>query len=340
MKHLRISVALCSYNGERFLEEQLNSIACQTCLPDELIICDDGSTDRTTDIVRAFADKSAFPVRFAINENKLGVVKNFERSIRLCSGDIIVLSDQDDIWMPAKLDEIKNKFLQDPNLYFVASDALLVDERCNSLGYTVWQENGFLGRIRDEFEIIYQLRTLLKIGSVTPGCTLAFSSRIPGWIFPLPGELKTGHHEDWIILLLTVSGHKGFFIKDPLVQYRQHNLQTTGGIKIGVARIKKIFHSAPETFDQIESLYVTALSRLESNKVCSDDVRRLMTGKIAHIKARRKIWHLPLYSRLPEILNEIMLGRYSRFSLGCKSVIRDSLIYKDEIIIKPKKESS
>src|ERR1019366_197610 len=94
----RISVALCTYNGERFLSQQLASIGKQTRLPDELVVCDDSSTDRTVAIVREFAASVSFPVRVFENQRNLGSAANFERAIRLCDGDLIALSDQDDIW--------------------------------------------------------------------------------------------------------------------------------------------------------------------------------------------------------------------------------------------------
>src|SRR4030095_14430308 len=89
---LFVSIALCSYNGERYLQEQLDSIAGQSRLPDELVVCDDRSLDETAEIIRAFASKVPFPVRLTINERNLGSTKNFEKAISLCRGDIILLS--------------------------------------------------------------------------------------------------------------------------------------------------------------------------------------------------------------------------------------------------------
>src|SRR5882724_11959920 len=98
MKGQRISVAMCTYNGAGFLSEQLESIAAQTRLPDELVICDDRSTDESVEIVRNFARHTPFSVRLEMNEENLGSTKNFEKSIGLCQGEIIALADQDDVW--------------------------------------------------------------------------------------------------------------------------------------------------------------------------------------------------------------------------------------------------
>src|SRR6266704_3029265 len=106
MSKFQISIALCTYNGARFLPEQLESIAAQTRLPDEMVVCDDRSADETTDIIRTFAKNALFPVRLEINEQKLGSTKNFEKAIRLCHGEIIAPADQDDVWNPQKLSKL------------------------------------------------------------------------------------------------------------------------------------------------------------------------------------------------------------------------------------------
>ncbi len=106
----RISIALCTYNGERFLNQQLASMAQQTRLPDELVVCDDRSTDRTLTMVREFAASAPYPVRIFQNEQNLGFAANFERAIRLCQGNLIALSDQDDIWYPIRLQRSEHEF--------------------------------------------------------------------------------------------------------------------------------------------------------------------------------------------------------------------------------------
>src|SRR5271168_2200141 len=93
----KISVALCTYNGERFLSRQLASMLQQSRLPDELVVCDDRSTDNTIEILQDFSASAGFPVKITRNEHNLGFVANFERAIQLCQGDLIALSDQDDI---------------------------------------------------------------------------------------------------------------------------------------------------------------------------------------------------------------------------------------------------
>src|SRR6185295_6827977 len=102
---------MCTWNGAAYLRDQLESIAAQTRLPDELIMCDDASIDGTPAIARAFAARAPFPVRLEINEATVGVRQNFTKAIAACTGDLIALSDQDDVWRPDKLRVIEDRFV-------------------------------------------------------------------------------------------------------------------------------------------------------------------------------------------------------------------------------------
>ena len=107
-----ISVALCTYNGEPFLSAQLRSIAAQDRPPDELVICDDGSSDGSLEVIRGFARCSRIPTRVVVNDKNLGSTRNFEQAISLCQGEIVLLADQDDVWYPYKLRRIQEVFLR------------------------------------------------------------------------------------------------------------------------------------------------------------------------------------------------------------------------------------
>jgi glycosyltransferase involved in cell wall biosynthesis len=109
-----ISIALCTYNGERFLPRQLASILEQTRLPDEMVVCDDGSTDGTLEILHDFADQATFPVEVIRNGHTLGSSENFVQAIGLCEGTFIALSDQDDIWYPSRLERSEQELNNHP----------------------------------------------------------------------------------------------------------------------------------------------------------------------------------------------------------------------------------
>src|SRR4051812_33755133 len=123
-----ISVALCTYNGAKYLPAQLASLVQQTHLPIELIVCDDSSTDATPQILKEFAAISPFSVRLQFNEANLGSTKNFEKAIGLCTGAVIATCDQDDVWLPQKLERIAAVFDKEPDVGLAFSDAILVDD--------------------------------------------------------------------------------------------------------------------------------------------------------------------------------------------------------------------
>ena len=102
-----ISIALATYNGDKFLEEQLNSLNSQSCQPDQLIVCDDGSIDKTVEILDEFAKHATFEVSIHRNPSRLGYRKNFVKAACLCSSDLIAFCDQDDIWEEDKLRRCK-----------------------------------------------------------------------------------------------------------------------------------------------------------------------------------------------------------------------------------------
>jgi glycosyltransferase involved in cell wall biosynthesis len=218
----RISVALCTYNGERFLPEQLASIGKQTRLPDELVVCDDRSTDQTLAIVREFAASVSFPVKIVQNAATLGSTRNFENAIRLCEGDLIALSDQDDIWYPNRLQRSEQEFLARPQTGLVFSDADVIDEQSRLQGETLWQRLGFVGE-RKQALLAGQLVVLAKHRFVT-GATVMFRADLRDRFLPIAGGWI---HDEWITLI-TAAFSDLRPIDQPLIRYRIHSLQQVG----------------------------------------------------------------------------------------------------------------
>lgn len=131
---MKISVAMATYNGERFLVEQLESLAAQSRLPDELVVSDDCSSDRTLAVVEAFARSAPFPVFVFRNDKTLGYADNFLRAAQLCKGDWISFCDQDDVWMPGKLATIE-RYINIPgrDVMLIAHSAAVVDENLRGM---------------------------------------------------------------------------------------------------------------------------------------------------------------------------------------------------------------
>ena len=134
-----ISVAMATYNGEKYLQQQLDSIAAQTVLPDELVVCDDCSTDRTIEILENFKNKVNFDVLILRNEVNSGYVKNFARVISEAKGDYVFMCDQDDSWFPNKIEVVLKTFEENPKAQLVAHNAMCTDADLKPLGKTLFE---------------------------------------------------------------------------------------------------------------------------------------------------------------------------------------------------------
>ncbi|MBA3247724.1 MAG: glycosyltransferase family 2 protein [Pyrinomonadaceae bacterium] len=189
---MKLSVAMCTYNGARYLQEQLASLAAQTRPPDELVVCDDCSTDETRAILEEFRARAAFPVRLYFNEQNLRVVRNFAKAISLCGGDIIALCDQDDVWLPEKLSRFEAEFARAPEIGLVFSDLEVVDEDLRPLGFRAWQSFwvDFGEREQRLFAQGRAFDVLLTRNMVT-GAAMAFRATYKDLVLPIP-EIELG----------------------------------------------------------------------------------------------------------------------------------------------------
>jgi glycosyltransferase involved in cell wall biosynthesis len=218
-----ISVAMCTFNGARFLRAQLASIAAQERPPDELVICDDGSSEGSIEIIRDFARRATFPTRVVVNDRNLGSTKNFEKAICLCQGAIVALADQDDFWYRHKVRRLEKAFAGSSEIVLAFSDADLIDDDSHSLGSRLWPTFCFDRAEQMKVANGHALDVLLKHPVVT-GATMAFRRNYFELLLPIPAKQI---HDRWISLLLAGRG-KFEVISDRLMQYRQHQRQQVG----------------------------------------------------------------------------------------------------------------
>lgn len=322
-----ISIAMCTYNGGAYLSGQLASFVKQTQRPDELIACDDGSTDNTLQVLNQFSKEAPFPVKIYRNQQRLGSTKNFEKALSLCSGDSIFLSDQDDVWMPQKVNSLLQALRNNPDAGYVFSDALIVDEMLRPVGYTMWQSIKFTSGQCRQFKRGKQLEVLLKHNVVT-GATMAFRAELKNIILPIPDE---SIHDEWIALLASSVGMYGVLIDEPLIQYRQHSQQLLGGRKTTFAeQAKQAALTRGQSFKsrlrQEEVKYGQVLDRLVLTGQLNKHVQQLFDAKIQHVRVRQSIHKHPHYARFFGVSRECLTLRYHRFSSGWKSAVRDLLL--------------
>lgn len=315
-----LSVALCTFNGSRFLREQLESITAQIRPPDELVVCDDGSADSTAQIIDGFARQVAFPVRWYTRDTPVGSTKNFEKAIALCQGDLIALSDQDDVWLPDRLRATESTFQSDANADAFFSDAEIVDASLNPLGCRLWDIVRF-GRPEQSDVRRGRAVALLLRRNVVTGATLAFRSDLRKLLLPVP---EGWVHDAWIALLIGATG-KLAFTERPLIRYRQHSSNQIGALKLGFGeQLEKAKTPHAEIYAAAAANYAVARERLLTAKgvTVSPEVIRLLEAKIAHMQTRATLPSSRV-RRLPVVLSELAAGRYRCYSNSWKSFARD-----------------
>ena len=223
----RISVALASYNGEKYIEEQLMSICSNTVKPDEIIVSDDGSKDQTVSIVQKVANsEAAAGIEFNIltDNTNHGFCGNFEHALRHTTGDYIFLCDQDDIWMPTKVERIVEAFLTEPSAGMIFHDAEFIDRDGNSFGATLvekgrWGSNKFNRLPKNDY-----LEGAIS-GTVINGMCMCVSRSLLDKCFPFPASFSA--HDHWISFV-AVASDACYYYDDCLAMYRLHGENTCG----------------------------------------------------------------------------------------------------------------
>jgi len=200
-----ISVAMATYNGEKFIKEQLDSILKQLNQDDEVVISDDGSTDKTKTIINSYKDKRIK----LINGPKKGVKQNFANAISECGGKYIFLSDQDDIWLDGKVKKVLETFEK---------------EKCTCVVHDCEAFDSETGKIVIESFFEFRgskpgkLKNIVKNSYI--GCCMAFDSSLKEKILPIPNDIEM--HDQWIGIISEIEG-KSVFLKTKLLKYRRHN---------------------------------------------------------------------------------------------------------------------
>jgi glycosyltransferase involved in cell wall biosynthesis len=237
---LTISVAMCTYNGARYLPEQLKSFLDQQRLPDEIVVCDDGSSDATMALLREFVSKAPFPVRLHVNPENLGYSRNFTQAVNLCSGDVIALSDQDDVWYSRKLLRLEEILAARPEAGGVFSNGDLIDTASQRLAGDLWGSFAFDRASQQRVDEGDAVGVLLKRNVVT-GMAFAFRRR---WRETLDHMPPHWPHDFWLALMLAAKGRL-LSCPEHLLAYRVHTTQQVGvpirrSEKIGLLRRKGI----------------------------------------------------------------------------------------------------
>jgi len=267
---------------------------------------------------------ASFRIIYSKNEKQLGVTKNFEKAILKCTGDIVFLCDQDDVWLPGKIHEILNIFEFDEDVGLVFSNAHVTDSNLNSFGYTMWDVVGFNRKKQHTASKGNALSILVK-SDVATGATMAFRANLIKYIFPIPSLC---FHDAWITFIATTVS-KIVAIEKPLILYRQHDANIIGGRRISLFQhIQKSIHISPQWFDNEILRSNNLLQRIR--EIHEHDVHGIYTEdlekKIRHLLNRKKMFGAPFWQRIFPVARELLTFRYFKYSRGVFSIFVDLFI--------------
>jgi glycosyltransferase involved in cell wall biosynthesis len=318
----RVSVAMCTFNGGRYLEEQLESIALQTRLPCELVVCDDRSTDDTLVILKRFQSEAPFSVKVIQNSQRLGSTRNFDQAIGLARGGLIALCDQDDRWAPTKLERLSAALEENHFLGGVSSDANLIDGEGRQVGLRLFARHKFTAAKQRDF-VGCPTATLLKHDVVT-GATLMFRATIRRYCSPIPASWV---HDGWLAWMIALHSRLGL-IAEPLIDYRIH-----AGQQLGVSSTSNAQGTNEKTetrrqfYKRVARQFEDLLQRVLSEGWSENDVLiAKIRGKIAFLK-RQSTLSPSLGVRTLQMMSQ--LPRYMHYARGLGSLRSDLLLGRE-----------
>ena len=310
MPELTTSVAMTTYNGGAYLREQLDSLAVQSLPPGELVVCDDGSSDDTLEILEEFRARVAFPVEIRRNEQRLGYAGNFAKAIGLCKGDVVFPCDQDDVWKEARIRRHMDVYEAEPDVGMVYNNAGFIDGETRPLPGALFDLNfARYPRLAQTFESDRAF-TILTPNWKIYGSMTSFRRKYWEFIAPLPEGLG---HDDWVAICLSLLSRLRL-IHDHLNDYRKHQSQVTKGSDDPSASVR-IF---TRLMEQRAAELVRIKERLAKLEASGAPLRfpqhQAYLGELISHLWRRCSMPDSRLRRAPSILAELLLGNYARFN--------------------------
>lgn len=315
-----ISIALATYNGEKYLSEQLNSFLRQTLPPDELVVCDDCSEDNTLGILNEFSKSAPFPVKIFVNQQNLGYSQNFEKALSLCTGDIVFLSDQDDAWFPMKLETVIAEFAQNTKTKVIVNDMIIADELLSPSTST---QLGNILAARGNSDDFYS------------GCCVAIRKDFLGIVLPFPeGQFA---HDNWINHLAQALNVR-VLLPVALQLYRRHGdnaskwiLSSPRGVsQFRMLRATGLKSSTNGWQDQLERYrhtkqrIVSVSHALEQMDLAERQyiAMKFLGRRMTNLEARMLLASKPRIIRWPNVISFWLSGGYTDYATW-KSALKD-----------------
>ena len=320
---MKISIAMATYNGAKYLKAQLQSFIDQTRQPDELIITDDCSTDDTEIIVHEFAKVAPFTVEFYRNEKNLGYCGNFNAALTKTTGDLVFLSDQDDVWFAEKIEHIIGVGDRHPKCWILTNDAYLTDSELTEVGLTK------LGQIR---------AAGMPIERYVMGCCCAVRRELLDLALPIPKTFDA--HDAWLVWF--ADGLKRRYVDERVLQYyRRHENNESDFLANRLVRMTKFaFYKESLTKAFSKSAEELELAKIERLKIFRSGVQEAkqkgtpalliqlnglhesISMSIQSMEVRADIRKQPFFTRILSAIAYWLKGGYSSRH-GFKGLMRD-----------------
>ncbi|WP_250628514.1 glycosyltransferase family 2 protein [Pinirhizobacter soli] len=315
------SITVCTYNGAAHIAEQLDSLLAQSCLPEQIVIADDASTDGTATLVENFVPRAqalGIAVEFIRHPVNVGFVANFSHALGHASGEVVFLCDQDDVWHLDKLATMLAAFGKRPELTLLHADARLVDDNLVDLGASLFQA---LRLTRGELDLVHAGRAfdVLIRRSAATGATLALRRELIDVALPVP---EGWIHDEWLAMIASIVGVVDV-LERPVIDYRQH-----GGNQIG-ARPRTLADRWNDLVRPRGAMFMKEVARMQAlerwlvQREDATGARSMVTRRIAHFQARLAMDLRRHVGRLPAIAQQWREGNYALFSNGRRSILRD-----------------
>jgi glycosyltransferase involved in cell wall biosynthesis len=319
---LFISIAMATYNGEKYLRAQLESFLLQTRQPDELVISDDCSSDKTVEIIKSFATQAPFPVKLTVNKLNRGHTRNFNEAVVKTSGDIVFLSDQDDIWFSNKIAKVEQLAIEHQDYLLFMNDAALTDKELNDTGLTK------LGQIYSAG---------LDPSVFVMGCCCAFKRKLLDLSLPIPSEYEG--HDNWLVGFAEAIKVK-YITPEVLQYYRRHGDNASQFIANSTQKINRLTvfknrlvatisnNSPNKTLRLInqQEIFIEGLERAiaKNDEIYTKQLQNNLKIELKNLKLNKKrhdIRKTPLFRRIKSTLQMLLKREYTKRPVT--SAIRD-----------------
>ena len=300
---MKISVAFIVYNGTQYLRQQLNSILDQTHKVDEIIVCDDASSDNTKEILEEYKNKHPNLFFIHYNTKNIGPTKNIEKAIQACTGELILFADQDDYWEAHKVETIIKYFEQNLTMNGVFTNGSLMNSKEElDNKYSLWDAMSFPYKtIKSKNELNNNFKLYINtVENCVTGATLAIRNNLPFLKQPFP-IIKNLVHDRWLAINLAETNSLGI-LEEKLIRYRIHSAQAIGGMTENIEKYinlnTNLLEGIPNINNSIESFkdlsYI--LNKIETNFQIQNEISKIEnksfdnTNYIAILKNKHKIY--------------------------------------------------